>query len=390
LCRVRVCIAYDCLFPWTVGGAERWYRNLAERLAQAGHEVTYITRRQWERGERPQVPGVRVVAVSRAEPLYGPDGNRTIAEPLHYGHGVLGHLLRHGRDYDVVHMASFPYFSLLAAAAVRRRGGYRLVVDWHELWSARYWHEYLGGARGAVGHAVQRACVRVPHHAFTFSRLHRDRLLTEGLRGTVELLHGEYGGSLDPPVPNTPHPRIVFAGRHIAEKRAPAIVPAVMRARAAIPELRATIFGDGPQRPEVLAAIGACGAEGIVDAPGFVDSADVDAALRTALCMVLPSAREGYGMVVVEAASRGTPSVVVAGEDNAAVELIDEGQNGTVAASASAEDLAAAFERVHAAGAGLRERTCAWFAANAERLSLESSLLCVLNSYGGDVIRGDR
>ena len=23
---------YDCLFPWTVGGAERWYRALAERL----------------------------------------------------------------------------------------------------------------------------------------------------------------------------------------------------------------------------------------------------------------------------------------------------------------------------------------------------------------------
>ena len=114
---MRVCIAYDCLFPWTVGGAERWYRNLAERLAEAGHEVTYVTRRQWEPGERPRLPGVRVVVVSPAEPLYGPDGNRTISEPLRYGRGVLGHLLRHGRDYDVVHMASFPYFSLLAAAA---------------------------------------------------------------------------------------------------------------------------------------------------------------------------------------------------------------------------------------------------------------------------------
>ena len=31
---MRVCIVYDCLFPYTVGGAERWYRNLAERLAE--------------------------------------------------------------------------------------------------------------------------------------------------------------------------------------------------------------------------------------------------------------------------------------------------------------------------------------------------------------------
>ena len=47
--RLRICLVYDCLYPHTVGGAERWYRNLAERLAAEGHEVTYLTLRQWER-----------------------------------------------------------------------------------------------------------------------------------------------------------------------------------------------------------------------------------------------------------------------------------------------------------------------------------------------------
>ncbi|HEY2630788.1 MAG TPA: glycosyltransferase family 1 protein, partial [Solirubrobacteraceae bacterium] len=59
---MRVCLIYDCLYPYTVGGAERWYRNLAERLAQEGHEVTYLTLRQWERGEKLDLdPRVRVV-----------------------------------------------------------------------------------------------------------------------------------------------------------------------------------------------------------------------------------------------------------------------------------------------------------------------------------------
>src|SRR5262245_14907411 len=48
--RVRVCIVYDCLYPYTIGGAERWYRSLAERLAATGAEVTYLTLRQWEPG----------------------------------------------------------------------------------------------------------------------------------------------------------------------------------------------------------------------------------------------------------------------------------------------------------------------------------------------------
>ena len=43
---MRICIVYDCLFPYTVGGGERWYRALAGELVAAGHEVTYLTRRQ--------------------------------------------------------------------------------------------------------------------------------------------------------------------------------------------------------------------------------------------------------------------------------------------------------------------------------------------------------
>ena len=132
---MRICLIYDCLFPYTVGGAERWYRNLAERLAGAGHEVTYLTLRQWERGEEPAIPGVRVIEVGPRMALYV-HGRRRIAPPLRFGAGVLAHLLRHGRDYDVVHTASFPYFSLLAAAGVRRLGRYELVCDWHEVWSA--------------------------------------------------------------------------------------------------------------------------------------------------------------------------------------------------------------------------------------------------------------
>ena len=380
---MRICIVYDCLFPWTVGGAERWYRNLSERLAADGHDVTYLTRRQWSDDDEPRLPGVRVIAVSPDEPLYGPDGNRRIGEALRFGRGVLAHLARHGRGYEVVHTASFPYFSLLAAGATRPLGRFWLVVDWHEVWSARYWSEYLGPVLGRVGHAVQRACVLLPQRAYCFSRLHAGRLRAEGLRGEPIVLEGEYAGDLTPPEPNEAEAVVAFAGRHIAEKRVPAIVPAVRRARATLPELRAVLFGDGPARDEVLAAIAREGLVGVIEAPGFVDAGEVDRALRTALCLVLPSRREGYGMVVVEASARGTPSVVVTAEDNAATELVEEGVNGFVASSARESDLADAIVRVHRAGAALRTSTCAWFAANAERLSLGRSLEIVAAGYAG-------
>jgi len=378
---VHVCIVYDCLYPYTIGGAERWYRNLGERLAAAGHQVTFLTLRQWGRGDRPSFPGVKVVAVGPRMALYTDSGRRRLLPPVVFGIGVLGHLLRRGGGYDVVHTASFPYFSLLAAAAVRRRRRFRLVVDWHEAWTQEYWCEYLGPLAGRIGWMVQRACLRVPQRAFCFSRLHERRLQDLGLRGELTRLEGQYVGPAEPSQPLTGRPVVVYAGRLIPEKRAAALVPALARAREEIPDLEGEIYGDGPERESVLRAIAEFGLEGHVSAPGFVDAEVLERARSTALCLVLPSSREGYGLVVLEAAARGVPVVVVAGPDNAATELVVEGVNGTVASSARPDDLAAAIVRIHREGPALRDSTVDWFRRNAERLSLERSLGIVLDSY---------
>jgi glycosyltransferase involved in cell wall biosynthesis len=377
---MRILIVYDCLYPYTIGGGERWYRTLAERLVADGHDVSYLTLRQWDRGARAELAGVDVHPAGPRMALYV-DGRRRIAPPLVFGAGVLWHLLRHGRGYDVVHTASFPYFSLLAAALVRPLHRYELVVDWFELWSRAYWHDYLGEVGGRVGWAVQNACLRVPQRAFALSRMTGERLRVAGVRGPVEVLTGIHALPDVAAAPRAAKPVVVFAGRQIPEKRVPALVHAFAALRERAPELRLAIYGDGPDRGEVLALIEAKGLGEVACAPGFVDAAELADALAEALCMVLPSRREGYGLVVVEAAARGVPSVVVADPDNAATELVDEGENGFVAASASPEDLAAAILRVRDAGPRLRFSTAAWFARNAERLSLDRSLDRVAAAY---------
>lgn len=378
---MHICLVYDLLFPYTIGGAERWYRNLAESLAGGGHRVTYLTLRHWPDGEVAEVPGVEVVTVGPRLDLYASSGRRRIGPALRFGVGVLRHLIRAGGRYDVVHTASFPYFSLLAAALVRRRYSFRIVVDWFEVWSGEYWREYLGPVWGRVGFAVQRRCIRTRHHAFSFSRLFAQRLLAQGLRGDLTILGGIYAGPPGTP-PEPAEPVVVFVGRHIPEKQVTALVRALAEARKRAPELRGQILGNGPARPDVLRMIAEHALEDVVEAPGFVAEERMRDCVRRALCLAFPSRREGYGLVVVEAAALGVPSVVVRAPDNAATELVEEGVNGTVADSASPADLAAAILRIRAAGPTLRESTAAWFQLNADRLSLERSLETVLAAYG--------
>jgi glycosyltransferase involved in cell wall biosynthesis len=376
---VQVCIVYDCLYPYTVGGGERWLRALAERLAREGHAVTYLTLRQWEEGKAPSVPGVEVVAVGPRLDLYV-EGRRRIGPALRFGLGVFRHLRRHGGGYDVVHCASTPFFSLLAAGLVRRRRRYRLLVDWLEVWTLGYWREYLGALKGTIAWAIQRLATRVGERAFCYSRLHAQRLRDEGFRGPIDVV-GVYAGAPERPEPQPAEALVVFVGRHIPEKGVLALPPALAAARETLPELRGKILGDGPLRVEVERLVRELGLDEVVDVPGFVSEERRRDAVSRALCVASPSTREGYGLVVVEAAALGTPSVVVDGPDNASLELIEDGVNGVVAHSAAPDQLAAAIVRVEQAGDALRASTADWFAENARRLSLEGSIDTVLEAY---------
>jgi glycosyltransferase involved in cell wall biosynthesis len=381
---MRIAIVYDCLYPHTVGGAERWYRNLADRLSQS-HDVVYLTREQWGSAG----PGTRfeAIAVAPGGALYTRSGRRRVWPALRFGWGVFLHLLRNP-GYDAVHSASFPYFSLLgAAAALRlRRSGARLVVDWHEYWSPEYWRRYLGAIGGRAGAAVQALCGGLPGRSFTFSRLVEGRLRDAGHRAPVTVLRGQYEATAGAPAPDpgaSREPLVVFAGRHIPEKRAPAVPAAIAAARDSVPALRGLILGEGPDTEAVRGLVRELGLDGVVEVRGGVSGPEVSEALAAAACLLHPSEREGYGLVVVEAAAVATPVIVTAGPENASVEMVEEGRNGVVAPGPDAESLSAAIIRVIEAGEGMRRTTAEWFAEREAELSLDASLGAVEAAYAG-------
>ena len=263
---MRVCLVFDCLYPHSVGGGERWYRAVADGISGRGYDVTYLTLRQWGPAG-PDVPGVTVIAVGGDLELYA-GGRRSIGAQLRFALGVFRHLARHGGQYDVVQTPAL-HLSLLAVLFARSIRGFGLVVDWFEVWRRAYWLEYLGPVAGRLGWFGQRLSARSPHAALCFSRLHAERLRALGHEGEITLVEGLRDLDAAQAPAESAEPVVVFAGRHIPEKHVTAIVPAVALARERLPELRAVIFGDGPDRDQVLGQIGEHGLDGIVDAPGF-------------------------------------------------------------------------------------------------------------------------
>ena len=386
---LRVAIVYDCLYPWTVGGAERWYRGLAEHLARDGYRVTYLTMRQWKRSEPPSIPGVTVVAIAPRMRLYTKSGRRRILPPLAAGLGTLIHLLRHRREYDVVHVASFPFFPVLAAGHV----GLPLVVDWHEYWTEAYWRDYLGAVAGRIAARIQAACARLRQIPIAFSEHTARRLRAVGLDPVVTSgMLPEIPSATDARVPAEP-PVIVSAGRWIKEKRVPLAIEAVARAAERVNGLTLHVFGDGPERMEIGAAAAAAASIAVVR--GRVESAEIATSLSTAAALLVTSEREGYGLVAVEAWASGTPVVTATAEHNALAERIVPGVNGAVATGDDPASLATAIVDVVNAGQELRDRVAGWFAEHSHSLSMASSIPVVEAAYAralhaqrGDVIAG--
>lgn len=370
----HVCVVYDCLFPLAHGGAERWYRVLVDRLVAAGAAVTYLTRRQWT-NEGPAWSGVEVVAVSGVSELYDSEGTRRAGPAVAFGVGTFMWMVRHRRDFDAVVVASFPFFSLLAVRGALVGAGVPVFVDFHEVWSSKYWKFYAGRLMGTLGALVQMLCINVTHFAQVFTPASARQLRLQGFRGDVAVLAGLYPGdqvgnaaSAMPPKDTT----VLFVGRHVKHKGV-RLLPEILRAaRSSLPDLRMTVVGEGPERVGVEREMRRLGLADAVVFTGSVSDEDLRLLFAQATCTIVPSSREGYGIVVAESVSVGTPVVVADNPENLSTTLVEPGVNGFVV-EPSVNGMAQGIVAAVAGGHTLRNSTVEWSAENSKTRSIDRS-----------------
>jgi glycosyltransferase involved in cell wall biosynthesis len=99
-------------------------------------------------------------------------------------------------------------------------------------------------------------------------------------------------------------PTLLFVGRLALNKRPHHAVDAFRHVRGEMPDAQLWIVGQGPLERDLEASLPE-GAELL----GFLPRRDLYERMRRAHCLIVPSVREGWGLVVIEANSVGTPAV---------------------------------------------------------------------------------
>jgi len=137
----------------------------------------------------------------------------------------------------------------------------------------------------------------------TISQSSRASLADYGLR-RIEIVPVGVPDLERPDVERETRPTVLFVGRLSDNKRPGDAVEAFRLLREQVPEARLWVVGDGPQRADLQAT-----APAGVTFHGRVDEDTKHQLMARAHALVVTSVREGWGLVVDEAAAMGTPSI---------------------------------------------------------------------------------
>ncbi len=117
-------------------------------------------------------------------------------------------------------------------------------------------------------------------------------------------------------------------------------------AKEEVSEISCMIVGDGPERASLEARAHQLGLEGTVEFMGFVEQDGLIAHMKASKVFVLPSEREGFGLVVVEANACKLPVISIRHEMSATRELVQDGINGFLVSTASPEGIAEVIVKI--------------------------------------------
>ena len=291
--------------------------GLARALAARGHAVHLFTT---TRNPCP-IPGVDVHAVQT--PMLG-----EVVAPALWNVGRLRALLT-GCGVDVVHAHGM--FSTLAIGSLLAASGARLpsVTTHHSLLRQSptlpaAWLTYrLFSRRATVVTAVSRAAADDARRASGRTDV---AVLPNGLDRTI-WRSSEAVESGSPSRANGSAARVVSVMRLAAKKSPGDLIEAVPVVLAhANRDVMFTIVGDGPERGSLGRTARRLGVAAHVEFLGACDPPRVASELARSTLFALPSAREAFGIAILEARAAGLP--IVARASGGIPEIVEHGRHG--------------------------------------------------------------
>lgn len=289
------------------GGSEVYIEEIARRLVARGHVVTVVCAAHASAPSLEVKDGLRFIRTGSKLSVY------SRARGL-LRRGALGRV-----DVVVDTQNGIPFFARWATRAP-------VVVLVHHV-HREQWPVVYDPIRARIGWQVESRWSPRIHRACEYvavSDATKVELVDLGVAPeAITVVHNGTTPTVDTTTSPDPQPRILVLGRLVPHKRVEHVLAAAAQLRAARPGLRVAIVGDGWWASSLRDAAARFGVDDIVEFTGHVDEREKARQIARAWVLALPSLKEGWGLVVLEAASAGVPAVAYAEAGGVSESIVD-------------------------------------------------------------------
>lgn len=302
------------------GGSEKYLVEVAQGLAARGHQVTFRTAAYPGSVSRERVGGVLYVRKggrysvylrSLAAQAFGRHRADVVVD-VQNGVPFLTPLVRHRTPVvNLVHHVHREQWPVVFGPAVARAG---------------WWLE------SRLAPNIYRQCQYVAVSPSTKTEL--VGLGVDAERITV--VHNGTDAVADVHVQRSQTPVITVLGRLVPQKRIEIAMEAVAALLHEFPDIELRVVGSGYWEPDLRQAAARLAITEHVVFSGHVSEAEKHRILAESWVLALPSLKEGWGLVVVEAGVHGTPTVAFANAGGTKDSVCDK-ETGLLVHGGSAE-----------------------------------------------------
>lgn len=289
------------------GGSEVYIEKLARRWARDGHRVTLVCASHRGAPALEVRDGVRFVRVGSKLTVYS--RARSLLRQ-----GALGSV-----DVVVDTQNGIPFFARYATPTPT-------VILVHHV-HREQWPVVYDPLRAKVGWFVES--VASPRafrgsHYVAVSDATRRELIQQGVDpDSITVVHNGAEEVSPSGLPPDPTPRVLVLGRLVPHKRVEHVIVAASLLRTAHPGLSIAVVGSGWWSDQLRAAAAAHGVDDIVEFTGQVSEEEKARQIDRAWVLALPSLKEGWGLVVMEAATRGVPAIAYSDAGGVCESIVD-------------------------------------------------------------------